>query len=214
MGKQGPPFALVYRRLLISFLLIIMAGVANPLNASTPSCSLTVLPNNGTISANARAPNTNFKWGRAVYLVTATELAASGFAAGSIPTAIGWNYQTSGELGATPLIIYFENTTDTINTKNISWATAITGMTVVHNAMTHFRARPVRSILLSPADLRLLIPAAVCISRSTGANTPARFPLERRSCAPRVCPGVLSGHKAMARPRSIWSRAIFVRRHG
>src|SRR5437773_620096 len=53
------------------------------------------------------------------------------------PTAIGWNYQTAqGVTGSTPLIIYLQNTSDVTNTKSTTWATAITGMTVVHNATT------------------------------------------------------------------------------
>src|SRR5436190_19883404 len=35
------------------------------------SCVVTALPNNGGLSGNERAPNTNFSFGRAVYLITA-----------------------------------------------------------------------------------------------------------------------------------------------
>ena len=100
------------------------------------SCTVTVLPNDGTVSGNARAPNTNWRWGRAVYLITASELAASGFPAGTAPTTIGWSYQTGGVAASIPLAVYMQNTADTTNTKSISWATAITGMTLVHNAET------------------------------------------------------------------------------
>ena len=78
-----------------------------------------------------------FRFSRSVYLITAAELAANGFASGQMPTSIGWNYQTApGTGGSAPLIIYMENTADTTNTKSTTWATAITGMTMVHNNAT------------------------------------------------------------------------------
>ena len=101
------------------------------------SCPLTVLPNNGGSSGNERAPHTNFRFGRSVYLITAAELAASGYPSGQIPTTVGWTYLVGGTAGGSaPLIIYLENTADTTNTKSTTWATAITGMTIVHNATT------------------------------------------------------------------------------
>jgi len=88
-------------------------------------------------SGNERAPNTNFRWGRSVYLITAAELAANGYAAGTSPSSIGWTYNTGNTVGASaPLVIYLENTADTTNLKSTTWATAITGMTTVHNAVT------------------------------------------------------------------------------
>src|SRR5207237_46786 len=63
---------------------------------------------------------------------TASELAAAGYQAGSMPTTIGWNY-TTGTAGTAPLIVYMQNTADTTNTKSTTWTTAIGGMTLVHN---------------------------------------------------------------------------------
>ncbi len=110
-------------------------GVYNTFAQST--CPLTVLPNNNSTSANARAPSTRFAFERSVYLITATELAANGLPSGTSPTSIGWNYQTApGVGGSAPLKIYMQNTSDTTNTKSTTWATAITGMTTVHDSTT------------------------------------------------------------------------------
>jgi len=104
---------------------------------SAASCPITVLPNNNSNSPNQRAPNTNFRWGRSVYLITAAELAAAGYNSGASPTMIGWTYLAGGTAGASaPLAIYMENTADTTNNKSTTWATAITGMTTVHNTTT------------------------------------------------------------------------------
>lgn len=101
------------------------------------ACPITVLPSNGTTSGNERAPNSNFLFGRAVYLITAAELAASGLASGASPGAIGWHYATAPGVSASGnLTVYLENTSDATNTKSDTWATAIAGMTVVHSAPT------------------------------------------------------------------------------
>ncbi|HEV7472436.1 MAG TPA: choice-of-anchor D domain-containing protein [Pyrinomonadaceae bacterium] len=100
------------------------------------TCPQIVLPNDNSTSANARAPQTRNRFERSVYLIKASELAAAGYTSGSSPTTIGWNYQTGGTAGSAPLIVYLQNTADVTNTKSTTWATAITGMTVVHNAAT------------------------------------------------------------------------------
>ena len=92
--------------------------------------------NHGGTSGNERAPSTNFRFGRAVYLLTAAELATDGFLSGTAPTSIGWTYETAGIAGSAPLTVYMENTADVTNLKSASWATAINSMTVVHNATT------------------------------------------------------------------------------
>ncbi len=102
-----------------------------------PGPNLTVLPNDGNTSPNARAPQTKNRFERGVYLITASEMAAAGYVAGSSPTSIGWNYQTGGTSDQqAPLTVYLQNTSDTTNTKSTTWTTAITAMTVVHNANT------------------------------------------------------------------------------
>ena len=98
---------------------------------------LTALPNDNSTSGNARAPSTRYNFARSVYLVTASELAANGIKTGNALSSIGWDYQTTpGIAGSAPLTVYLQNTADTTNTKSTTWATAITGMTTVHNAST------------------------------------------------------------------------------
>src|SRR5437763_8712330 len=101
-----------------------------------PSCPKVVLANDNSTSGNARAPQTRNRFERSVYLIKASELAAMGYTAGSSPTTIGWNYQTGGTAGSAPLIVYMQNTSEVTNTKSTTWATAISGMTIVHNATT------------------------------------------------------------------------------
>jgi uncharacterized repeat protein (TIGR02543 family) len=102
-----------------------------------PSCTKTVLPTDGSTSGNARCPEARFATSRAHYLITAAELAAAGYTNGAVPTSIGWHYSTApGVVASAPLKIYMENTTDTVNNKSATWATAISTMTVVHNATT------------------------------------------------------------------------------
>ena len=100
-------------------------------------CAMTVLPNDNSTSGNERAPMIRNRWGRSVYLITAAEMAASGFTSGSSPVAIGWNYYTApGAAGSGPLIVYMQNSSDVTNTKSTTWTAAIAGMTIVHNATT------------------------------------------------------------------------------
>lgn len=99
-------------------------------------CIKTVLPNSNSTSGNARAPQTKNQYERVVYLIKASELAAAGYNSGATPTSIGWNYQAGGTAGSAPLTIYMQNTADVTNLKSTTWATAITGMTTVHNATT------------------------------------------------------------------------------
>ncbi|MEP6946601.1 MAG: VCBS repeat-containing protein [Acidobacteriota bacterium] len=100
-------------------------------------CALTVLPNDGSTSGNARGPETRFAASHAVYLITGAELAAAGYANGQIPTSVGWNYSTApGASGSAPLKIYMQNTTDVAYGKGTSFATAIGTMTKVHDATT------------------------------------------------------------------------------
>ena len=103
----------------------------------TPSaCARTVLPHTNVATSSARAPLARTRFARAVYLITAAELADT-FPSGTSPTFIGWTYSTAPNVaGSAPLTIYMENTTDSTNTKSTTWATAIAGMTVVHNATT------------------------------------------------------------------------------
>src|SRR5438034_11296511 len=93
------------------------------------TCPSTVLPNDNSTSQNARAPSTRFAFSRAVYLITAAELAANGYTSGNSPSSLGWNYQTApGISGAAPLKIYLQNTSDTTYMKGTSFSAAIAGI--------------------------------------------------------------------------------------
>ena len=112
-------------------------SAAQPNAPSVAGCPITVLPTSNGTSSFERAPNLRNRFGRTVYLIKATELAAAGFPAGAAVSGIGWNFQTApGLTGTTNLIVYLQNTADVTNLKSTNWATAITGMTTVHNAAT------------------------------------------------------------------------------
>ncbi len=109
----------------------------SPTAPDTVGCPTAVLPNNNSASPNQRAPNGNELFGRAVWLITASEMAASGLPNGTVPSAIGFRYAAApGAAASGTLKVYLQNTTDTTNTKSTTWATAIAAMTLVHNATT------------------------------------------------------------------------------
>ncbi|HNP33173.1 MAG TPA: T9SS type A sorting domain-containing protein [Flavobacterium sp.] len=89
------------------------------------------LTQNGGTSQNGRAPQGARPAGRSVWLITPTEMAASGMPAGHV-VSLGFLYSVAHNAGITGTItIYLQNTTNTTNTKSTTWATAITGMTMV-----------------------------------------------------------------------------------
>ncbi len=95
-------------------------------------CNTTILTG-GASSGNERAPNSNFLAGRSHYLITAGEMAASGFLNGASPENITWSYSVGNTAATGSLKIYMENTSDTTNLKSATWSTAIAGMTLVSN---------------------------------------------------------------------------------
>ena len=98
-------------------------------------CPVTALGYDTSTSNGAPAPNANFRFARAVYLITAAEAAANHLMPGTSPGAIGWRYSTAPGVQATgTLIVYLQNTTDTTNTKSSVWSSAINGMTLVHQS--------------------------------------------------------------------------------
>jgi hypothetical protein len=101
-------------------------------------CPKMVLPNSpGLYSQVARCPMTTTRYARGVYLIRASEVSSSGLTGGSVLTGIGWNYNIGpGAPGLGSLVVYLQNTPDTANAKSTDWATAISGMTAVHNAPT------------------------------------------------------------------------------
>ena len=93
------------------------------------------LPNNGSTSGNERAPMGTFGFGRAVYLITAAEIAAVGIPSGKNFTEIAWTYAAVGSKADTgSLKVYFQNTSDVTNTKSTTWSTAISTMTLASNS--------------------------------------------------------------------------------
>lgn len=94
-----------------------------------------VLPNNGGTSQNGRSPQGARPASRSVWIITATEMAASGFTAGSVVNSLGFNYSVAHNAGITgTIVIYLQNTADVTNTKSTAWATAIAAMTTVSNS--------------------------------------------------------------------------------
>ena len=88
----------------------------------------------GATSGAFRAPNSRFMSGRLAYIVTAAEMAASSVANGQQITGIGWvNTIAPGITATGNLKLYLQNTNDAVYTKSTDWATAITGMTTVHD---------------------------------------------------------------------------------
>ena len=109
----------------------------NPNKTLATTCSVQVTPATNGTSGNGRAPSTRYRYIRAVYIIPAAELAAAGVLAGAPIATIGWNMDTgSGVAGVAPLKIYLENTADDDNLKSPTWTSAISGMTLVHDAPT------------------------------------------------------------------------------
>ena len=108
----------------------------------TPNnCPLTVIPNTNTVSQNARVPMLRYASSHSVYLLTASDMAAAGYTSGTSPISIGWNYQIgNGISGSAPMKVFLQNTSDTTYTKGTSFASAVAGMTTVHNATTQLPA--------------------------------------------------------------------------
>jgi len=99
-------------------------------NTETDAISIWAVPSNGSTSGNTRAPGNASKYQRTEYLVTAAEMAASGFPNGSEINSIGFLIQAAGATTQTgTLNIYLRNTTDATYTLGANWTT--TGFTMV-----------------------------------------------------------------------------------
>jgi len=114
---------------------LLMLLVLSGLSLQAQSDIYTVLPNNGGTSQNGRAPQGARPAGRSVWIITADEMAASGFTAGSVVNSIGFTYTAAQNITTTgTIVVYMQNTADVTNTKSTTWATAIAGMTTVNNS--------------------------------------------------------------------------------
>lgn len=97
------------------------------------------LPNSNTTSVNSRAPQGSMTNARTHWLITPSEMAASGFVNGDVINAIGFNYNKSIDskkiqniaTTSTTFNVYMENTTDVANNKSANWNTAVSTMTLV-----------------------------------------------------------------------------------
>lgn len=92
-----------------------------------------VLPSTGSTSGNSRIPrNASVYFQRCEYLITAAEMAASGFPSGYTVDALGYLIATAGVGTQTgTLNIYLRNTTDATYTLGSTWTTS--GFTQVCN---------------------------------------------------------------------------------
>lgn len=100
------------------------------LNSDDPRAVITVLPNNGGTSQNSRAPQSNFRYQRCYYFISAAEMTASGFPAGQI-TSIGFNYSAASTATGNFRVL-FENAAAFAD-KGTNWNVAISAMTQVHS---------------------------------------------------------------------------------
>jgi hypothetical protein len=94
-----------------------------------------VVVDDGSSSANARAPQGSRRYARSVYLVPAADIAAEGMVNGNVINSIVFTYLAAQDVATSGnLKLYLQNTTDATNLKSTTWSTAITGMTLVSNA--------------------------------------------------------------------------------
>lgn len=116
------------RKTITKILLLIAAGVV-ALTDGYSQCPFPILTGAST-SGNARCPIGNFRYERGHYVITAAEMAAGGYTAGSSISFVRWTYATAASVPVTGnLAVYFENTADVSNLKSTTWATAISTMT-------------------------------------------------------------------------------------
>ncbi len=100
-------------------------------NSLGDAINLWALPSTGSTSGNSRIPrNATARYQREEYLITAAEMAASGFPAANTIDGIGFYIYTAGIGTQTgTLTIYMKNTTDATYTLGSTWTTA--GFTTV-----------------------------------------------------------------------------------
>ncbi|MFZ4523061.1 MAG: T9SS type A sorting domain-containing protein [Bacteroidales bacterium] len=100
-----------------------------PWNSNSDVAQVWALPSTGGTSGNTRLPGNTYKYQRTEYLITAAEMATSGFPSGYTIDAIGFLIATAG--GTTQsgnFKVYLKNTTDVSYTLGSTWTT--TGFTL------------------------------------------------------------------------------------
>jgi hypothetical protein len=92
------------------------------------------LPGNGSTSQNGRAPQGSQRYNRSIWLISAAEMSESGLTTGTSFNSITFTYTVPQNIATSGnMIVYLQNTADIANNKSTTWATAISGMTVVSN---------------------------------------------------------------------------------
>lgn len=116
------------KKLLLTLLVAFTGLVAN-----AQSDYYVALPTNGATS-QVRGPQGAYRYQRSVWIITAAEMAASGYTSGNLLNALGFNYTAGLDVAATGNIqIYLQNTADATNLKSTTWTTAVSTMTSVSN---------------------------------------------------------------------------------
>lgn len=95
----------------------------------TDAMSIWTLPSIGSTSGNTRAPGNTFRYQRTEYLITAAEMAASGFPSGYEVNSIGFLIGTAGVgTQSGDFKVYLRNTTDATYNLGTNWD--VTGFTL------------------------------------------------------------------------------------
>lgn len=91
-------------------------------NFQTDAISIWSLPSTGATSGNTRCPGNTFRYQRTSYLITAAEMAASGFPSGNEINSIGFLIGTAGVGTQTgTFTVYLRNTTDATYSLGTTW---------------------------------------------------------------------------------------------
>ena len=104
------------------------------LNMSAQSDYIEVLTGAST-STNGRAPQSGRSVSRSVFLITQAEMTAVGFSAGNQINALSFYFSiVPASTVAGNMTVYMQNSTDATNTKSLTWADAIAGMTTTSSS--------------------------------------------------------------------------------
>ena len=96
----------------------------------TDNMSIWTLPSTGGTSGNTRAPGNTFRYQRTEYIITAAEMAKSGYPVGAEVNSIGFLIATAGATSQTgTFTCYLKNTTDLTYSLGTNWD--VTGFTNV-----------------------------------------------------------------------------------
>ncbi len=93
------------------------------------------LATDNSTSGNSRAPIGTRLCCRSVYIITQSEMLASGFVAGDVLSEIGFTYTVAQNIPTTSTTfgLYMQNSSDATYLKTTDWDTSIAGMTQVRN---------------------------------------------------------------------------------